>query len=408
MEVLSELKEIGGLLTTTTLYDPLFHTPSEDLYEIYDVLRRDHPAYYNETRAVWCLTRYADVQAAGRDWETFSNSPAVDLDVPNPYGPGNFLALDDPEHKALRSIARPFFEPRAIKQLQGAVARRVEQIMADLRERDEVDLAQDVALRLPAWVIFRLLGTPEEDDDMLARIVHDVEHKEPGADTLSERSALAIAELKAYWANLAEEKLRNPDGKVIARLAAEVEAGSLAEEEVAGMAGILLSAGIGTTYDLIGSLLWLLDENPDIQRSLREDASPQRVSAAIEEALRCESPVQYLARTVRRATTLHGEELSPGERLILVFGAANRDPARWEEPNVFDIDRKPLRNLAFGEGIHFCIGAPLARLEVQALLPMFLRTVESYEIGARRRRQHHLSRGWEQLHATLTFASDSA
>jgi len=383
------------------LYDPLLHTRSEDVYDIYATLRRDHPVYFNEDRGVWCLTTYVDVQAAARNWRVFSSLPGGDLDTPNIYGPGNFLDDDPPRHDVLRDVVRPFFVPRAVAGLAQDIARRVDDILSDLRERSHADLAWDFAARLPIWVIARLLGAPETDDEMIQRLVLEVESHEPGQTNASPRGLDALQQLREYLRDLADHKRKYPDGKVLARMVTGEATGVPTVDEVIGMAGVLFAAGTETTFALLTNMLDILAERPATLRRLRSAQSPELIDAAIEEALRYEAPVQYLARTVTTPTSVRGVELPDGARVILVWGAANRDTERWERADEFDIDRVQPRHISFGEGIHFCIGAPLARLEARIALPAFLRTFQSYELGAKRRRNHHTVRGWERLEATL-------
>ena len=387
------------------LYDPFFHTPHDDVYEIYAALRTHHPVYYNAQRKVWCLTRHADVQAAARDWRTFGTAPGVDIDSPNYMGPGNFIDADPPRHDVLRSVVRPYFLPKSVAAFAGEISQRVESILAELRERETVDLAHDFAWRLPIWAISRLLGTPEEDDDLVQRILLDVFVRHPGKVDVPERADTALSELQAYLSDLVEHKRRHPDERVLSRMVAGEADGAPRREETVGMATMFFIAGSETTFALIGNALRLLAEHRDALAALRRDPSPQTIEAVVEEVIRFDSPVQYLARTLRATTLLHDTELQEGDRLILIWAAANRDPECWTEPDRFDIGRPLQRHVGFGEGIHFCIGAPLARLEASIALPAFVRAFPEYEVGERRRLNSHIVRGWQQLEARLGRAA---
>jgi cytochrome P450 len=384
------------------LYDPLYHTVQDNLYDVYDVMLRSHPVYYSNQRQVWCLTRYADVQAVAQDWKGFSNLPGVSIVDPTRYGPGDFLDDDPPTHDSLRKVLHPVFLPKEIARLSDDISRRVKTIMTDLRERQTVELAEDFAARLPIWVISRLMGAPEEDDDLIQQLVLTAENQKPGEAATSREASNALAELKCYVADLMIVKRRHPDERVLTILANETRTGVLTEEQAVGMAALIFSAGSVTTYALLGNLLVLLSEHPEALDRLRRDPASGMTVAAIEEALRCETPFQYNARTVKKPVTLHGVEIAPEERIVLVWGAANRDPERWTDPGTFDVTRVKQRHLGFGVGIHHCIGAPLARLEAAIALPAFLNTIASFELGDKRRIQHHEMRGWESLEATLT------
>ena len=394
-----------GRPVDTVLYDPLSHTHRDDIYDIYKALRTDHPVYYATSCDVWCLTRYNDVQAAAKDWGTFRSAPGVELDVPASLGPGSFLDYDPPRHDILRQVVRPYFLPKAIAQLNADIERRIADILDELREKETVDLSGDFAMRLPAWVIARLLGIPEEDDDLLLRLFAATEVRVPGEMAVPPSALLALAQLQEYMRELAASKRRHPDDKVLSHLVAGVARGAPTEEEVVGMALILFLAGTETTYSLLGNALNLLVEHPDTLQALRADEPSALIDATIEEALRFETPVQYLTRTLNTTTTVHGVEMRKGKRVVLIWGAANRDPDRWDSPDTFDINRQLRRHLGFGEGIHFCIGAPLARLEARIAIPRFLAAFQHFEIVAKQRVTHPAIRGWERLEATVVPAA---
>jgi cytochrome P450 len=383
------------------VYDPLFHTPQDDLYDVYRELREAYPVYYCARRKVWCLSRYEDVQLAARDWKTFGTAPGVDIDSPSFYGPGNFLDADPPRHDVLRNVVRPFFIPKAIGALEAGIDQRVTRIITDLREKGSADLVAEFAWRLPLWVICRLLGTPEEDDEFVHRLIVDAETRVPGEETVPDLAVEALGTLQSYLHDVAREKRRHPDDGIITRLVAGEANGAPRPDEVTGMAGIMFAAGTETTVSLLSNALHLLLEHPPVLAAVRRPESDVDIDALIEEAVRIESPVQYLARTVRAPTELHGVEIPAGERVILLWGAANRDPARWQRPDEFDPARKLQRHLGFGEGIHFCIGAPLARLEARIALPKFVSAFSAIEIQEKRRLNSHLVRAWELLEATL-------
>jgi cytochrome P450 len=384
------------------LYDPYVHTSADNVYDIYAHLRENSPAYFSATRDAWCLTRHDDIQRAARDWKTFSNLPGVALDAPNLYGRGDFLDDDPPRHDVLRRVARPFFTPKAIAGLTEDIRRRTGEILAELRECSRADLAQEFAVRLPIWVISRLIGAPEVDDQEIQRMVLAMERRDVGNPEIPESATSAVRELHAYLEDLARHKRHHPDDGVLSHITAAADSGALGADEIAGMGTILFSAGSETTFSLLGNLLAQLADHPDALESLRRCPTTERVDAVIEESLRYEAPVQYLARTATVTTEWHGTAIPRGARVLLVWAAGSRDPNRWERADEFDscrADKK--RHLAFGEGIHFCLGAPLARLEAKVALPMFLSTFSEYTIRSGRRRPHHIVRGWEELNVEL-------
>lgn len=391
-----------SLATRFEPYDPFIHTSATNVYEIYAALREHYPVYYSEARHCWCLTRHGDIQEASRDVNTFSNRPGVALDAPNMYGRGDFLDDDPPHHDALRNVVRPFFTPKAIAKLAEQIEARTIELLGELRERQSADLAADFAIKIPIWVISRLLGTPEADDADIQRMVLALEVRSLGDPAVPPSAAAALNELHAYLADLVEQKRKRPDDGVLSGIVAAAAAGQLEEDEVVGMASILFSAGSETTYALLGNVLTHLADNRNTMDSLRSDLNPALVEATIEESLRYETPVQYSARTATGTTEWHGVEIPAGARVLLVWAAGSRDPARWEKPDDFDIHRtNQLRHTAFGDGLHFCLGAPLARLEARIALPLFLKTFRDYDLQTRKRRPNHMVRGWDELSADL-------
>jgi cytochrome P450 len=384
------------------LYDPLVHTQQDDLYEIYRRLRDDHPLYHCERRDVWCLTRFDDVQAAARNWEAFSNANGVDLDVPAQFhGIGNFLEEDPPRHDVLRKVVRPFFVPKEIAKLEGQIAERVDRLAGQLAGAGRIDIAQDFAWALPIWVICRLLGVPAADDDLVHDMVIELETRHLGDDGPSERMVAALDRMHAYIEDLAEQKRRAPGEDLMSHLVAGEAEGAPRREEIPGMVVLLFTAGSETTSSLIGHTLYLLAEHGEAQEALRREPD-ELIDSVIEESLRMEAPVQYLARQTTGDTRVHDVEIPADADVILIWGAANRDERHFEHAETFDIRRPSQRHLAFGEGIHFCLGAPLARLESRLAIPAFLRAVSSYEIQASTERLCHPGmRGFTHLPATI-------
>jgi cytochrome P450 len=396
-----------GTHRLATVYDPLFHTPREELYDIYRRLRADHPVYHNAEREVWCVSRYADIQAVARDWKTFSNAAGVDIDLPRAFGPGDFLDSDPPRHDELRDVVRPFFLPREIARLERAVAARIDLLIEELRGREDADLAQEFAWRLPIWVICRLLGVPAADDAEVQRMVTQQVKRVPGRAEVPQQANDALAELQAYIAELSAAKRASPAADVLSRLAEGEATGLPRRAEIAGMGVLLFVAGSETTASLLANALDLLARHPAVQEQVRgavRAGEPRAlVDRVVEETLRFESPIQYLSRTTTRDVELCGERLPAGARVALLYGSGNRDERRFERSESFEPDREQKRHLAFGEGIHFCLGAPLARLEARIAIPAFLHAVERYEIVERARLATHVARGFERLRATVQW-----
>ena len=392
-----------SIVANHELYDPLFHTPQDDLYEVYRRMRDDHPVYQSQCRDVWCITRFDDVQVAARDWKTFSNANGVDLDTPPRFfGPGTILEEDPPRHDVLRKVVRPFFVPKRIAELEHEVALHIQELTIGLASAGQIDIAQDFAWALPVWVICRLLGVPAADDELVHDLVIELETRHPGDDLRSSGQKLAtLQQLRSYAEDLAAQKRQVPGDDLMSHLVASEANGALRREEIAGMTVLLFAAGTETTASLVGNTLSLLTEHRDVQERLRR-APADLIDLVIEESLRMESPVQYLARQTTASVRIHDVEIPKGADVILIYGAANRDERHFERAEIFDVHRPSQRHLAFGEGIHFCLGAPLARLEARIALPAFLRAIPSYEIKPPAERlPRHTVRGFARLPAVI-------
>lgn len=391
----------GPQTEPTVVYDPLDYDARSDAYPLYRLMRDEFPVYYNPQRQIWALTRFDDVQAASRDWETFSNVPGTDIDdFHEVTGPGDFLSLDPPRHDELRDVVRRHFAPSAMVKCEPEMAAVVDSLLDGLIERETVDLAADFAMQLPVAMMAAIIGFPAADRERLVALVHDFGYRESGQSAVPARCRAAARELHSYFGDLVAVPAEHPSGCVVSGLAAAVTAGTVTSEEAANICGGLFLAGIETTAALISNALKILSECPDKATFLREN--PQIMPRAIEEFLRYESPVPQTARTATRSVAIHDTEIPAGARVVLVYAAANRDERRFPNPDVLDFGREVKRMLAFGEGVHFCMGAPLARPEARIALSRFLARVSAFELcGEPQWMPTHVVRGYGHLPATL-------
>ena len=356
-------------------YDPfLFY---EDPYPVYRRLRDEAPVYLNRERSIWVLSRFDDVQRAGRGWRTFSSAEGVDIDDSR-LGPGSFLDADPPRHNELRKILRADFAPASLGRLEPLIAAKVDTLVGSLVERGRVDLVDELARRLPVSVVCDLLGAPAEDHPQLERWYADMLYREPGRSEVPETAERATREMRGYIVAAVTERLRSPRADLFTTIAGAHGEGRLSMDEVDGMCRLLLLAGVHTTSSLIANALMLLEERPGDRRALGAD--PARIPDAIEELLRYLAPVQSGARVTTDGVEIHGVSVPRGERVLLLWASADRDERRFPDPDVLDLGRGPLRNVAFGEGIHFCLGAPLARLEARIAFEALFTRIPEYEI----------------------------
>jgi cytochrome P450 len=367
---------------STVEYNPMDLETSLNPYPVYRALREVAPVYHNTEHDFWTLARYEDLRNASQNWETFSNAGGVEIDDADELfgiGGGDFLASDPPKHDLLRNVVRHSFTPKAVAEFSEVVHNKAGELVAAALAEEVVDAAREIAQPLPVYVINRLLGLPEDDDAQMRKWVEDMFVRIPGERKVPEESLVAAREVRHYL----EEEGRLEDagrrsglarGLVTAR-----DEGHISQVEALDIIVVLLAAAIKTTSGLINSLLHALAENPEQRRLLARDRS--LIPAAVEEALRYDSPAQWLARVTTRDVEIEGVTIPEGARLLLLYASGNRDERRYENPETFDLTRPAQRHLAFGNGIHFCLGAPIARLEARATLEVLMERAQDFEIA---------------------------
>jgi cytochrome P450 len=379
----------------TIAYSPFAPEIQADPYPVYRRLRDEAPLYRNSDLDFWAVSRHEDVVAVSRDWRTYSSSSGVDIDdTGGEFGDGNFLEEDPPPHDLLRAVIRTEFVPKNLRAAQETFVRQeVERIVLDLKSRPAVDLARELAWELPVAVVSQVLGFPPEDRDELRLWEEAFALRVPTLDRLPPFALRAGEHLRGYFRRLIDERRGDPRDDLLTKIATAELEGEHIGDRALGMTFILFVAAIETTASLITQSLRLLYEHPDQREQLRDN--PAAIPQAIEEVLRFEAPVQNLKRTVLTETELLGETLPAGTTVLMLNGSANRDERRFPNPDEFDTSREPRRNLSFGEGIHHCIGAPLARLEGQVVLETVLGEMPHYRlVGTPTRLPNNIVRGY--------------
>ena len=375
-------------------FDPLVQ---EEPYAAYRVLRASCPVYRNERREFWALSRFEDVQTAAREWAGFSSAEGVNLDdTLSLTGAGNFIAADPPDHDRLRKVVRGRFTPAAIAAMDAVVRDDVRATLTSAVRDGGFDAADSLAWAIPVRTVSRLLRLPMRDEPLLRGWLRAVIHRDAEDDLLPESARAAGRELRAYLIEQIADRRRTPGDDLLSDIVAGHARGEVDEAEIPGLCILLYVAGTETVADFIGNALVALADHPD-QRELLT-AQPELGGAAVEELLRFESPVQYQVRTATRDVELHGVTIAAGDRVALLWGAANRDERRWERADELDLTRPRQRNLAFGEGIHHCLGAPLARLQGRIALEEVLSAMPEYRLdGPVERIATHNTRGVARL-----------
>ncbi len=332
-------------------------------YPWYQTMRANSPIAYNENYHSWSIFSYDAVQRVLTDYNDFSSQIMGDGSG-LPLGT-SLINSDPPRHRKLRSIVTQAFTPRTIAQLAPRITEIVDELLDKVAAKGTMDVMDDLAYPLPVIVIAELLGVPTKDRDQFKRWSDVIVGSESPAGGEPQQ------EMIDYFSVMIEERRREPkDDLISSLLTAQVDGEYLSEKELMGFFILLLVAGNVTTTNLIGNAFLCFDEYPDALQQLYADQS--LIPSAIEEVLRYRSPVSHMYRVVRETTTLDDKQIHPGNFMIAWIASANRDEKHFPNADTFDITRSPNKHLAFGHGIHFCLGAPLARLEAKIAFELML------------------------------------
>jgi cytochrome P450 len=349
-------------------WDPFDPELRVDPYPLWRRLRDEAPAYHNDQHDFWVLSRFADVEAAHRDPHTYSSAYGTTIEIMTvePMGGGMVISNDPPRHTVLRSLVSRAFTIRRVTALEGFIRDFCATKLDAVRDRESFDYVQDFGALLPPNVISHMLGIPESDREHMRHVVDGIFHIEPGVGMLNETSIAASMEVRRYLdEQLAERRRRPTDDMLTALVEAAIEEDGeprrLTRDEAIDFGMILFVAGTETVARLIGWAGSVLDQHPDQRAELAAD--PSLIPNAVEELLRYEAPSPINARRLTRDVTIHGRTMAAGSNVVLLTGSAVRDERAYPEPDRFDIHREIDLHLSFGYGIHFCLGAALARME---------------------------------------------
>lgn len=396
-------------MTTATevYYDPYDVAINADPYPTFRRLRDEAPVYYNEQYDFWALSRHADVEKGLVDWRNFSNCRSDILEIIQsglPLPPGVVLFEDPPLHTMHRGLLSRVFTPRRMAELEGQVREYCVRCLDPLVGSDGFDVIAELSEMMPMRVIGMLLGIPESDQEAVRDRSDAFLRTDAGKPMAVKQEAIADGSM---FAEYIEWRASNPsDDLMTALLNAEFEdetgaRRTLTRPEVLTYTQVLAGAGNETTGRLIGWLVKVLAEHPDQRRELVEDRS--LVPAAIDETLRFEPTGPHIARYVACDVEYYGTTIPEGSAALLLVGAANRDERRFEEPDRFDIHRADLQHLTFGFGIHYCLGANLARLEGRVALDELLNRFPEWDVDYDNLALAPTStvRGWDRLPIVL-------
>lgn len=350
-------------------WDPIDPEIDADPHPIWKRLRDEAPVYWNDRFGFYALSRFADVEAASRDPLTFSSAHGTVLEFMGTHmaSTGQMIFMDPPDHTALRALVSRAFTPRRIKELEA----RIRSVCAELLDphvgSDGFDFVVDFGAQLPSRVISMLLGVPEEEREEQRRHIDEIFHIEPGVGMVNDVSLSAGIALHEYLTGLIARRRADPQDDLVTALChAEItdEAGErrrLTDRECASFGNLLFSAGTETVGRLLGNVAVLLADHPEERAALAAD--PDLVPNGIEELLRYEAPSPVNGRWTTRDVELHGEVIPAGSKVLMITGSAGRDERVFPDPDRFDVRRSMHQHVTFGYGIHFCVGAALARME---------------------------------------------
>lgn len=334
-----------------------------DPYPWFALMRESAPVFLDPRRHNWSVFKYNDVQRVLSEHSTFS-SRFADFDSDQPLD-ASIVSMDPPRHRQLRSLVTLAFTPRTIARLEPRITAIVNELLDKVAPQGHMDVINDLSFPLPVIVIAELLGIPHEDRERF-KLWSD---QFIGA-TPSEGMDSQVAMSEYFKWVIAQRRAKPEDDLISALLAAQIDGKHLTEQELLGFCILLLVAGNETTTHLIGNAIWCFDEHPEAWAELR--ANPALLPDAIEEVLRYRSPLKMMFRVTTQDTRIGDKDIPAGVGVTAWIGSANRDEAQFPNAATFDIHRIPNRHLAFGHGIHFCLGAPLARLESKVALGIML------------------------------------
>jgi cytochrome P450 len=352
-------------------------------YPVYDQVRNASPVYLAHFD-LWMVFDFAGVQRVLADHSIFSSDLSH---VPGRGNPGEwFIFFDPPRHTKLRALIAKAFTPRVAANLEPRIRELSYELLNEMIGLGEVDLVEAFSGPLPMRVIAELLGIPTSDwprykrwSDAILKIANTFAPGEETDRVFQEFRAVTGEIRESLPELIARARSVSPDALLARFVEAEVDGERLTQEEILGFVQLLLVAGQETTVNLINNAVLCLLEHPDQLALLR--ATPELLPSAIEEVLRYRSPFQWMTRATTRDVELHGQIIPAGKLVLPVMGAANRDPTKFPDANRLDISRDPNQHIAFGHGIHVCLGAPLARLEARIALGDFLERVDTFELA---------------------------
>ena len=374
-----------------------------DPFPAFAWMRAEAPAYFDEVAGVWGITRYADIKEISKDPDTFSNAGGI---RPDSDALPMMIDFDAPEHVRRRRLVSEGFTPRRIRESEEGIRTVCDAIIDRVCEQGSADFVADIAAPLPMIVIGNMLGVAPEDRDALLGWSDDMLKALGSPDpTAMDRAALAAMEYAEYITAVADQRRRDSqtDDLIGTLVHAEIEGDKLDESSVIYESLLILIGGDETTRHVISGGMYELLTHPDQFALLA--AERDRLPLAVEEMLRWVTPIKNMARQVTRDVDLHGQTITKGQKLLLLYPSANRDETVFEDPERFDMTRTPNDHMAFGFGSHFCLGNRLARMELQIMFDRLLERLPDLALASDAelpKRAANFVSGYETMPVTFT------
>lgn len=362
-------------------YDWAFH---EDPYAVYKQLREEARVYYNEELDFYALSHYEDISDALKNHQDFSNRRGVALEDIDDYAlkVQFILAMDPPQQKAMRGIVRKVFTPRKVDELKPYLRELAQDYIKRFPENGEIDFIESFAGKMPMDVISEMIGVPEEDRDKVRGWANDLMERIDGSPDLPDIAMEGSINILSYFIGMVRSRLEDidnaPDDLTTQVLKAELDGEKLTEEEAVAFLFLMSIAGNETTTKLLANAVYWGQQFPE--QFAKVKANPEMVEQWVEETARFDNSSQIVYRTAQRDIEMHGVTIKEGKKVAMLLGSANRDEKVFPQADVYDIERSLGDTMSFGRGVHFCLGAALARLEGQIFLEELFKVYSDYEI----------------------------
>ena len=391
-------------MTTQTFNYPLSLPATEDPYPTYKQMRDNDPAHYSDTEDIWVLTRFDDCFAAFSNWETWSSERRGNLlnDLPQRIG-RTLGTTDPPRHTFARGLVNRAFTPRTVAQLLPPIQQQAKALSDAARQKGAIEFSADFSAPFNAGILGAMFGLPDSEFLRLRHWLDDFFLRDAAPDDGGDPpQVVAMGELRSYLDELADERAANPgDDLMSAMIGAEQDGQRLTRDQVVVTTMTFLTAGFESVNNLFTNLVHALDKHPHVLAALKND--PQLVPTFVEEGMRWDAPAQGFVRTPTRDVQLHDKTIPEGAQVLLHIGAANRDDRQFDIPDQFSLERGNPRHLALGQGVHFCVGAPLGRQMTRIAFEELLAVSDRWDVdlSAAKRVTTPNFRGFSRLPLTI-------